>query len=168
MPSDSCVFEMSKKLWCVSLNCVSLYMYKWTDADRAQKHGMDEFISSNPCNFDHASLFEMVQRLTLDHRLNDSYSCLASIFFGLQQFKHDNIFLNEVFLYLDVRSSFLHYRVPVTVTTVFLISWVEIVLLTKERRQSGRKLSVETIQFPSLPIWASPFSAATWEIFPRE
>ncbi|TEA29897.1 hypothetical protein DBR06_SOUSAS10210025, partial [Sousa chinensis] len=46
-------------------------------ADRAQKHGMDEFISSNPCNFDHASLFEMVQRLTLDHRLNDSYSCLA-------------------------------------------------------------------------------------------
>uniref|UniRef100_A0A8C3QA40 Uncharacterized protein n=1 Tax=Geospiza parvula TaxID=87175 RepID=A0A8C3QA40_GEOPR len=46
-------------------------------ADRAQKHGMDEFISSNPCNFDHASLFEMVQRLTLDHRLNDSYSCLG-------------------------------------------------------------------------------------------
>ncbi|PKK26437.1 calcium-dependent secretion activator 1, transcript variant X5 [Columba livia] len=38
---------------------------------------MDEFISSNPCNFDHASLFEMVQRLTLDHRLNDSYSCLG-------------------------------------------------------------------------------------------
>lgn len=48
------------------------------DADRAQKHGMDEFISANPCNFDHASLFELVQRLTLDHRLNDSYSCLVS------------------------------------------------------------------------------------------
>ncbi|XP_069045435.1 calcium-dependent secretion activator 1 isoform X20 [Lepisosteus oculatus] len=46
-------------------------------ADRAQKHGMDEFISANPCNFDHNSLFEMVQRLTLDHRLNDSYSCLG-------------------------------------------------------------------------------------------
>lgn len=72
-------------------------MYKWTDADRAQKHGMDEFISSNPCNFDHASLFEMVQRLTLDHRLNDSYSCLASIFFGLQQFKH-NIFFSFKYL----------------------------------------------------------------------
>lgn len=39
---------------------------------------MDEFISANPCNFDHASLFELVQRLTLDHRLNDSYSCLVS------------------------------------------------------------------------------------------
>ncbi|XP_040215083.1 calcium-dependent secretion activator 1 isoform X25 [Rana temporaria] len=47
------------------------------DADRAQKHGMDEFISSNPCNFDHATLFEMLQRLTLDHRLSDSYSCLG-------------------------------------------------------------------------------------------
>ncbi|XP_061640280.1 calcium-dependent secretion activator 1 isoform X11 [Phyllopteryx taeniolatus] len=46
-------------------------------ADRAQKHGMDDFISANPCNFDHASLFELVQRLTLDHRLNDSYSCLG-------------------------------------------------------------------------------------------
>ncbi|XP_039627374.1 calcium-dependent secretion activator 1 isoform X13 [Polypterus senegalus] len=46
-------------------------------ADRAQKHGMDEFISANPCNFDHASLFEMLQTLTLDHRLNDSYSCLG-------------------------------------------------------------------------------------------
>ncbi|XP_060713755.1 calcium-dependent secretion activator 1 isoform X2 [Tachysurus vachellii] len=46
-------------------------------ADRAQKHGMDEFISANPCNFNHALMFEMVQRLTLDHRLNDSYSCLG-------------------------------------------------------------------------------------------
>nr|XP_023849574.1 calcium-dependent secretion activator 1 isoform X5 [Salvelinus alpinus] len=46
-------------------------------ADRAQKHGMDEFISANPCSFDHSSLFEMVQCLTLDHRLNDSYSCLG-------------------------------------------------------------------------------------------
>nr|XP_021332917.1 calcium-dependent secretion activator 1 isoform X9 [Danio rerio] len=47
------------------------------DADRAQKHGMDEFISANPCSFDHASLFEMMQRLTLDHRLNDNFACLG-------------------------------------------------------------------------------------------
>ncbi|XP_026069181.1 calcium-dependent secretion activator 1-like isoform X15 [Carassius auratus] len=46
-------------------------------ADRAQKHGMDEFISANPCSFNHASLFEMVQRLTLDHRLNDNFACLG-------------------------------------------------------------------------------------------
>ncbi|XP_071237423.1 calcium-dependent secretion activator 1-like isoform X10 [Salvelinus alpinus] len=47
------------------------------DADRAQKHGMDEFISANPCSFDHASLFEIVQRLTLNHRLNDTFCCLG-------------------------------------------------------------------------------------------
>ncbi|XP_024126482.1 calcium-dependent secretion activator 1 isoform X2 [Oryzias melastigma] len=47
------------------------------DADRAQKHGMDEFISANPCSFDHASLFEMVQRLTLDYRLNDTFCSLG-------------------------------------------------------------------------------------------
>uniref|UniRef100_A0A672PGV4 Calcium-dependent secretion activator 1-like n=1 Tax=Sinocyclocheilus grahami TaxID=75366 RepID=A0A672PGV4_SINGR len=47
------------------------------DADRAQKHGMDEFISANPCSFDHALLFKMVQRLTLDHRLNDNFACLG-------------------------------------------------------------------------------------------
>uniref|UniRef100_A0A8C5BUF2 Ca2+-dependent activator protein for secretion b n=1 Tax=Gadus morhua TaxID=8049 RepID=A0A8C5BUF2_GADMO len=43
----------------------------------SQKHGMDEFISANPCSFDHAALFEMVQRLTLDHRLNDTFCCLG-------------------------------------------------------------------------------------------
>ncbi|XP_066490661.1 calcium-dependent secretion activator 2 isoform X2 [Tiliqua scincoides] len=47
------------------------------NTDRAQKHGMDEFISANPCRFDHAALFRVLQRQTLDHRLNDSYSCLG-------------------------------------------------------------------------------------------
>ncbi|XP_038608388.1 calcium-dependent secretion activator 2 isoform X10 [Tachyglossus aculeatus] len=47
------------------------------NTDRSQKHGMDEFISANPCKFDHASLFRVLQRQTLDHRLNDSYSCLG-------------------------------------------------------------------------------------------
>lgn len=51
---------------------------EFTDADRFQKHGMDEFISANPCKLDHASLFRILQRQTLDHRLNDSYSCLVS------------------------------------------------------------------------------------------
>uniref|UniRef100_A0AAY4C5H4 Ca2+-dependent activator protein for secretion b n=1 Tax=Denticeps clupeoides TaxID=299321 RepID=A0AAY4C5H4_9TELE len=46
-------------------------------ADRAQKHGMDEFISANPCSFDHATLFELVQHFTLDHRLNDSFASLG-------------------------------------------------------------------------------------------
>ncbi|KAM4675254.1 calcium-dependent secretion activator 2 isoform 2-T2 [Discoglossus pictus] len=46
-------------------------------SDRAQRHGMDEFISANPCRFDHTSLFKVLQQQTLDHRLNDSYSCLG-------------------------------------------------------------------------------------------
>ncbi|XP_063302896.1 calcium-dependent secretion activator 2 isoform X3 [Pelobates fuscus] len=45
--------------------------------DRTQRHGMDEFISANPCRFDHSSLFKVLQMQTLDHRLNDSYSCLG-------------------------------------------------------------------------------------------
>ncbi|XP_040514534.1 calcium-dependent secretion activator 2 isoform X23 [Gallus gallus] len=45
--------------------------------DCGQKHGMEEFISANPCKFDHAFLFQLLQRQTLDHRLNDSYSCLG-------------------------------------------------------------------------------------------
>lgn len=62
------------------LNCVFfLVPLGWIDADRAQKHGMDEFISANPCSYDHASLFEMLQRLTLDHRLNDTFCCLVSV-----------------------------------------------------------------------------------------
>ncbi|XP_060543116.1 calcium-dependent secretion activator 2 isoform X6 [Pantherophis guttatus] len=47
------------------------------NADHTQKHDMDEFISANPCTFDHAALFRVLQRQTLDHRLNDSYSCLG-------------------------------------------------------------------------------------------
>lgn len=56
-----------------------------SDADRAQKHGMDEFISANPCRFDHAALFRVLQRQTLDHRLNDSYSCLVSKKAGIKE-----------------------------------------------------------------------------------
>ncbi|XP_015602343.1 calcium-dependent secretion activator isoform X2 [Cephus cinctus] len=47
------------------------------DADRARKHGMEDFISADPCKFDHASLFKFLQNLTLDYRLNDPYSSLG-------------------------------------------------------------------------------------------
>ncbi|XP_074871213.1 calcium-dependent secretion activator 2 isoform X3 [Carettochelys insculpta] len=65
------VQKMNPKGGSVHMELSQLY------ADRAQKHGMDEFISANPCKFDHASLFRVLQRQTLDHRLNDSYSCLG-------------------------------------------------------------------------------------------
>ena len=48
------------------------------DADRARKHGLDEVIQADPVKFEHFRLFEGLQRLTLLHRLNDSYTCLVS------------------------------------------------------------------------------------------
>ncbi|XP_064633820.1 calcium-dependent secretion activator 1-like isoform X2 [Lineus longissimus] len=47
------------------------------DADRARKHGLDEYVQANPCRFDHAGLFRLLQTLTLDYRLNDAYTCLG-------------------------------------------------------------------------------------------
>ncbi|GJQ68245.1 hypothetical protein Trydic_g10771 [Trypoxylus dichotomus] len=47
------------------------------DADRARKHGMEDFISADPCTFDHASLFKILQNLTLEYRLNDPYCSLG-------------------------------------------------------------------------------------------
>ncbi|CAH1784696.1 unnamed protein product [Owenia fusiformis] len=47
------------------------------DADRARKHGLDEFVLANPCKFDHADLFKLLQSRTLDYRLSDAYTCLG-------------------------------------------------------------------------------------------
>ena len=47
------------------------------DTDKAKKHGMEDYISADPCKFDHASLFKFLQNLTLDYRLNDPYCSLG-------------------------------------------------------------------------------------------
>ncbi|KAL4226400.1 secretion activator [Mactra antiquata] len=47
------------------------------DADRARKHGLDEFVQAYPCDFDHHDFFKMLQTLTLDYRLSDAYTCLG-------------------------------------------------------------------------------------------
>ena len=47
------------------------------DADRARKHGLDEFVQGDPCTFDHHDLFKLLQTLTLDYRLDDAYTCLV-------------------------------------------------------------------------------------------
>uniref|UniRef100_A0A8C9VFN0 Calcium dependent secretion activator 2 n=1 Tax=Scleropages formosus TaxID=113540 RepID=A0A8C9VFN0_SCLFO len=47
------------------------------DAPRSQRQGVEELISAVPCRFDHAVLFGTLQRHTLQHRMNDSYSCLG-------------------------------------------------------------------------------------------
>jgi len=40
---------------------------------RARKHGMDEFISADPCKFQHNHLFRYLQTETLHYRLNDQF-----------------------------------------------------------------------------------------------
>jgi len=44
---------------------------------RARKHGMDEFISADPCKFQHNYLFKYLQNETLNYRLNDLYCSLG-------------------------------------------------------------------------------------------
>lgn len=44
---------------------------------RARKHGMDEFISADPCKFQHNHLFRHLQNETLRYRLEDSYCSLG-------------------------------------------------------------------------------------------
>ncbi|KAB7508014.1 Calcium-dependent secretion activator, partial [Armadillidium nasatum] len=47
------------------------------DADKAKKHGMEEFITADPVKFDHHTLFKMLQTLTLEFRLKDPYCSLG-------------------------------------------------------------------------------------------
>ncbi|XP_036356657.1 calcium-dependent secretion activator 1 isoform X5 [Octopus sinensis] len=47
------------------------------DADRARKHGLDEFVQADPCLFDHHEMFSLLQNLSLDYRLNDTYTSLG-------------------------------------------------------------------------------------------
>ncbi|XP_044211477.1 calcium-dependent secretion activator 2 isoform X4 [Thunnus albacares] len=45
--------------------------------DPSQRQGVEELISAAPCRFDHAALFTILQKHTLQHRMNDSFSCLG-------------------------------------------------------------------------------------------
>ncbi|XP_037295588.1 calcium-dependent secretion activator isoform X4 [Manduca sexta] len=47
------------------------------DADKARKHGMEDYIQADPCQFDHHQLFCMLQSLTLKYRLQDPYCSLG-------------------------------------------------------------------------------------------
>lgn len=47
--------------------------------DKAKKHGMEEFVTADPCTYDHATLFKLLQNATLDYRLNDPYASLVSV-----------------------------------------------------------------------------------------
>ncbi|XP_071316179.1 calcium-dependent secretion activator 2 isoform X2 [Trachinotus anak] len=45
--------------------------------DPSQRQGVEELISAAPSRFDHAALFTILQKQTLQHRMNDSFSCLG-------------------------------------------------------------------------------------------
>lgn len=51
----------------------------FVDTDRARKFGLDEAIQAD--QVDHHALFKLLQFLTLEHRLDDTYSCLVSTCF---------------------------------------------------------------------------------------
>ncbi|XP_077424843.1 calcium-dependent secretion activator 2-like [Vanacampus margaritifer] len=42
-----------------------------------RRQGVDQLASAAPCRFDHARLFAVLQKQTLKHRMNDSFSCLG-------------------------------------------------------------------------------------------
>ncbi|KPM07556.1 hypothetical protein QR98_0060530 [Sarcoptes scabiei] len=72
------------------------------DADRARKHGMDEFIQADPCKFNHHQLFSLLQRETLKYRLEDQYCSMGWLAPG-QMFV-----LDEYGARYGVRSCFRH------------------------------------------------------------
>uniref|UniRef100_A0A3B4Y6Q5 Calcium dependent secretion activator 2 n=1 Tax=Seriola lalandi dorsalis TaxID=1841481 RepID=A0A3B4Y6Q5_SERLL len=45
--------------------------------DPSQRQGVEELISAAPSRFDHAALFAILQKHTLQHRMSDSFSCLG-------------------------------------------------------------------------------------------
>uniref|UniRef100_A0A672H860 Calcium dependent secretion activator 2 n=1 Tax=Salarias fasciatus TaxID=181472 RepID=A0A672H860_SALFA len=55
-------------------NCRGANQNPFTNVDR---QGVEELISAPPSLFDHAALFTVLQKHTLLHRMNDSFSCLG-------------------------------------------------------------------------------------------
>nr|XP_057942247.1 calcium-dependent secretion activator 2 isoform X2 [Doryrhamphus excisus] len=46
--------------------------------DPSQRQGVEELVAAAaPCRFDHARLFALLQKQTLQHRMSDSFSCLG-------------------------------------------------------------------------------------------
>lgn len=63
------------------------YLYSPAEADRARKHGMEEFIAGDPITFDHHNLFSTLQKLSMEWRLKDPY---ASLVRARSCIKHNN------------------------------------------------------------------------------
>uniref|UniRef100_A0A673B4W8 Calcium dependent secretion activator 2 n=1 Tax=Sphaeramia orbicularis TaxID=375764 RepID=A0A673B4W8_9TELE len=86
----ACDDEQDRVLWVQAMYRATGQSYKpippitlhLTDAfiyslDPSQRQGVEGLISAAPCRFDHAALFTILQKNTLQHRMNDSFSCLG-------------------------------------------------------------------------------------------
>ncbi|XP_072566799.1 calcium-dependent secretion activator 2 isoform X4 [Paramormyrops kingsleyae] len=62
---------------CRGVNCQPDTPANLLSVDRSQRQAVDELISAAPHLSDHASLFVMLQKCTLQHRMSDSFSCLG-------------------------------------------------------------------------------------------
>lgn len=69
--------------------------------DPSQRQGVEELISAAPCRFDHAALFSILQKHTLQHRMNDSFSCLVC--------SHKHIIWHTLCSYSELIDSLLHW-----------------------------------------------------------
>jgi len=59
-------------------------LFLFLDFEVISKQTLDGVVAADPCKYDHASLFELLQRRTLQYRLNDVYMNMVSdIIFGI-------------------------------------------------------------------------------------
>lgn len=103
--------------WHLSVTLCFLFV----DADRARKHGLDEFVQANPVMFDHHDLFNMLQTLTLDYRLNDAYTCLVR--HPLHSYVHEDIRALSWIELKNFQHLFLQFCWTVPCEALYTIKW---------------------------------------------
>uniref|UniRef100_A0A671UIK2 Calcium dependent secretion activator 2 n=1 Tax=Sparus aurata TaxID=8175 RepID=A0A671UIK2_SPAAU len=81
----ACDDEQDRMLWVQAMYRATGQSYKPVPPPQnknmnythTQRKGVEELISAAPSRFDHAALFTVLQRSTLQHRMSDSFSCLG-------------------------------------------------------------------------------------------
>ena len=67
-----------------------------------KKHtGLEEYTGADPCKFDQPGMFDHLQRMTLQHRLNDQYACLGWFRLGIRQ-PINYLFKIEIILLINI------------------------------------------------------------------
>uniref|UniRef100_A0A8C6WIC5 Calcium dependent secretion activator 2 n=1 Tax=Neogobius melanostomus TaxID=47308 RepID=A0A8C6WIC5_9GOBI len=74
---------------CLTVSCL----------DPSQRQGVEGLISVAPSRFDHATLFSILQKHTLLHRMNDSFSCLSGAGLHLMDYSENNALVDPTLLH---------------------------------------------------------------------